>query len=668
MPALRLLLPVLALIWLNAYICRDFFHSGFTGYTNSMQGFWTGIVRLATAGHWLTPRWWPWHDAGSPFEWTYAPLAPTLADLWSAVFGIEPVRGVQAVSGLVYCLGPVTLFLFCAVATRRIVWSFATAVAYSLLAPTDWVIPDTPPAITSIGNARRLYLMAAWDETPHYLALALLPLVLLFISRGIENGRRAHWAAAAVLIALTLMASAFGATLIFIGVACLLLAFGKRNALRKIAAIVLCVAAGWAIAAPSLPPSLIWTIRNNAAVHGDSGWDAGGLTALIVVVAGATGILVLCDRHRAGWWARFVWLFGWVTAAIPLLFQYFDRYFLPQPGRYKVEAELGLILAGSLACGILLDKSPRRLRIALALLGLALATEAVIRHRRYEKIIVRDKAAAETLEYRVARWVSASLPDARIALPGSLALWLNTWSDVQQFSGSSYSTAYNPVQQMAWIRWLSAATPEEAEAGLTWLKAFGVYAFAVPESGEFWKALNHPELYLPCEELWQEAGTTICRVPRARRSLAHVVPADRTVIRRPATGGDVAAIRPFTEALDAAPDARFEWQGTDSARILATVKPGHVVSVQISWHPGWKATANGRAVPLRSDGLGLTIVEPDCDGACEIRLHYSGGPELLLCHALRWAAVAGLVMWVRRTHLNRIFPPGNGLPPSRVVI
>ena len=54
-------------------------------------------------------------------------------------------------------------------------------------------------------------------------------------------------------------------------------------------------------------------------------------------------------------------------------------------------------------------------------------------------------------------------------------------------------------------------------APAVWLKAFGTFAFAVPESGEFWKALNHPELYLPCEALWKEGEGTMCRVPSRRR-------------------------------------------------------------------------------------------------------------------------------------------------------
>lgn len=665
--ALRLAVPALALAWLNAYICRDFFHFGFTGYTNSMQGFWAGLSRLASLGHWLAPRWWPWHDAGSPFEWTYAPVVPGLAALWSSLTGLDSLRGVQAASGIVYCLGPVTLYLFCAVASNRIVWSFATGLAYSLLAPTEWVVPDGPAALVSIANARRLYLMAAWDETPHYASLALLPVVLLFASKAMETGRRVYWLVTAGFVALSLMTSAFGATVSGIGMLCLLTAFGREHVFRNASGVLLSCLAGWAIASPSLPPSLIATIRANATVHGDSGWDLGGLTALAITAAGFVAVLVLCDRFRAGWFPRFVFLFAWVMTAIPALFQYLERHFIPQPGRYKVEAELGLTLAAAFAVYLLIRHFPRRLHVALALVGVFVAAEGVVKHRRYEKLLIREKNSSGVPERRVAEWAAANLPTARIALPGSLAIWFNRWSDGQQFSGSSYSTAYNPVQQIAWNAWLSASTPEQAADGLTWLKAFGTSALAVtgPQSGEFWKAMNHPELYLPCETLWQQADTTICHVPGARPSLAHVLSPALLVNQRPRGTADTAEVRRYASALDSAGPASFTWQGTDAAQIQANVKPGEAVSVQISWHRGWTAVANGRPAPIRSDGLGLTVVEPSCDGPCDIRLSYSGGAELITCHLMRWAVIAAAGWWIwrsRRCSLPRPSAGGMALP------
>ena len=74
------LLPVLyllAIVWLNAYICRQVFFIEFTGKMNSMHGLWIAMANLA-GEHWYKPAWWPYWYNGMPFEYTYAPLVPAL--------------------------------------------------------------------------------------------------------------------------------------------------------------------------------------------------------------------------------------------------------------------------------------------------------------------------------------------------------------------------------------------------------------------------------------------------------------------------------------------------------------------------------------------------------------------------------------------------------------
>jgi hypothetical protein len=59
-----------ALLWINAYICRDLFRAS-TTYMNSMHGFWTAIAKLGGDG-WFHPAWWPYWDCGIPFEYLRA--------------------------------------------------------------------------------------------------------------------------------------------------------------------------------------------------------------------------------------------------------------------------------------------------------------------------------------------------------------------------------------------------------------------------------------------------------------------------------------------------------------------------------------------------------------------------------------------------------------------
>ena len=50
---------LVAIIWLNAYICRQAFFIEYTGKMNSMHGAWIAMARLA-GEHWYKPTWWPY--------------------------------------------------------------------------------------------------------------------------------------------------------------------------------------------------------------------------------------------------------------------------------------------------------------------------------------------------------------------------------------------------------------------------------------------------------------------------------------------------------------------------------------------------------------------------------------------------------------------------------
>src|SRR5260221_2912828 len=66
---------LLAIVWLNAYICRQVFFIEFTGKMNSIHGVWIAMANLG-GEHWYKPAWWPHWYNGMPFEYTYAPLVP----------------------------------------------------------------------------------------------------------------------------------------------------------------------------------------------------------------------------------------------------------------------------------------------------------------------------------------------------------------------------------------------------------------------------------------------------------------------------------------------------------------------------------------------------------------------------------------------------------------
>jgi hypothetical protein len=118
----------------------------------------------------------------------------------------------------------------------------------------------------------------------------------------------------------------------------------------------------------------------------------------------------------------------------------------------------------------------------------------------------------------------------------------------------------------------------------------------------------------------------------------------------PIHGLDVEAIDAYLKALDdpGLPLAEVTWINRRTAVIRAGMGPEHVISVQFNYHPGWKASVGGENRPVRADQAGLMVIEPGCDGACEIRLAYDGGRQLYLTLGCSLSVSLGALVWMLR--------------------
>jgi uncharacterized membrane protein YfhO len=126
-----------------------------------------------------------------------------------------------------------------------------------------------------------------------------------------------------------------------------------------------------------------------------------------------------------------------------------------------------------------------------------------------------------------------------------------------------------------------------------------------------------------------------------------VIPASAVVARRPTHGLDIAPAEPYIQALDDAslPDATLRWESTDRARIDAVTAPGQVVSVQITYDPGWVAWSGGRRLNVRQDGLGMMVIDPVGVGPCRIALEFTGGLQRMVLQVISLIMIAGLCLW-----------------------
>jgi hypothetical protein len=621
----------------------------YTPRMNSMHGFWMALSRLA-GPPWFHSAWWRYWDCGSPVEFAYAPLVPAATAWIAAMRGIPHDVAFETVSGLVYCLGPLTLFLMAWLWTRAPGHAFAAAVFYSLAAPSQLVLPDAN-SMRRLWYARRFYVMAVWDETPHMAALALLPLVILFLSLAIRRRRRRYYAAATLAIAACALASDFGPILAAMASLCLLFVLRRRDFVRNLLLTAGIGLTSYAICSPFLSPANLRAIaKASSGIRGDP-WTMGSFTALAMVATGWALLWHHLPRWTPDWRIQFFALFAWLTGSIPLIAVYLNRQFLPQSDRYKVEMEFSLALLAIFAVRPLFARIPRPLRVCLLFLMIALVGEQIVSERRVAKLYLTPGDVTQTIEYRASTWTRDHLPGVRVMMSGSIGQWANAFTDIQQLGGGSWSVAYNQSQQRALEGIYNGGdtAPEDARVSLAWLKAFGTGAIAVsgPKSQEVWKAFAHPTKFdglLPV--LWSADDVTIYRVPLKAESLAHVVPVSALVRRAPASARDIGETQKYVAALDdeSLPKAEFQWQGSNRIHILATAWPGQAVSVQVTHHPGWHAKANGASRPVAADGLGLMWLQPGCNGLCDVQLDYDGGAELRICHLLSIVALAALVV------------------------
>jgi hypothetical protein len=631
-------LYLLILACVNIYICRKAFVTESNGHWNSIHGQWISLARIA-ALDWLRPTWWRYWGGGAPLEFTYAPLIPALISVINRVFHLSPALALNVLTASIYCLGPLAFYLLSWRLSRLPGYSFAAALAWSLASPVALLIPDGNFLLSSLWSARRLHLAFDWDELPHLASLTLLPLAVWSLACALQSRRLRDYATAGFAMSGMMLANMFGVVLTGLVVLTVPLAMDRRFRLSLALRAVLTAALAYVVVSPWVPPSLLMTIRSNAARNGEGASSAESAIALGIVGVSFWIVWCLLARYANRWPTRWMCLFGCVAILIPALGQYGHMHFLPQPNRYKVEAELAIVWMMVFALRPVIERVPARVRILLAFPLMFLAGKQMLSLGLVAERLTTPVDVKQSIEYRSAQWVAENLPEQRVMMGGSMGNFLNAFTSMGQLSAQPYTTAPNWEEQIAVYTIYTGQNSgdHDGEFSLLWLKAFGVQAVAVPgpRSPEYWKPFTSPRKFegmLPV--LWRENDTTIYRVPQRFASLAHVMRPDQLVRRAPIHGLDTDDVQRFVTALDSASrQAVMEWHGANRVRIRALLKPGEIVSTQINYHPGWHATVKGGDRPVHADGIGLMVVNPDCLGDCEIILDYDGGWSSRLCRA-----------------------------------
>jgi len=649
----RLKTPLLAAVLLavNCYVVHDLFLAGFIAQMQSIEGAHMGIPRYL-AEHWRDLGWFPLWYGGVPYQNTYPPLVRFVVAIVEELTGAAPAVAYHFVIAVFYALGPVTLFWLALRLSRSRVFSFGAALFYSLFSPSALFSASILRDLGGPFNPRRIQALLQYGEGPHIASMTLVPIAIVALDVALEKKRPVFYILSALAMAAVVLANWLGAVVLAVAVVAYLLARPETPPRIWLAAAGMAIYA-YLLASPWIPPSTIGLVGVNEAAAGPFQINAQHLKYLGLGLIALLLVRSACDRLKLSSIVRFAIFFTVPLAAIVMTGVWFGLNILPQSQRYHLEVEMGIALAAAFSLRPLAARmGPRERAVALAAFLLFSLLQART-YRSYTRWMDRPIDIRGTIEYEAAQWFDRNIKGQRVFAPGSVGFWLNAFNDTPQLGGGFEQGSTNQLLPHVTyqIYYGEGAGGREDEIGELWLESFGVHAVMVtgPHSREAYKPFRNPHKFAgSLKELWRDGDDVIYEVPSRSVLLAHVMKREDLAARTPSGGIDVDPLRPYVAALDnpAYPLADFRWLAPSRAAIAANMEKSQIVSVQINYHPGWHARANGRACGVSPDKLGLLVIEPACAGPCAIELAYDGGAEMLAMRILCWGALAGGVFWL----------------------
>jgi hypothetical protein len=500
---------------------------------------------------------------------------------------------------------------------------------------------------------RRLRDIVYWGEIPHNVAMCLVPVSLLLLWRYLEKPTVRRFALAALSVAAIMLTNAFGIVVVFVS-SLIIVGAGRRFSWRALASIGGIQLAAYLAVCRFLPPSLIRLMETNSQF---SGGDF-RFTSRSVAFAGCFLVILVAlwasTRRLANPLLQFAILFSACFGGITLL-GYAGINLLPQPLRYHLELELGLCLLTVFLMEPMMRRIPWKFALALALAPLLWIA---VKDWQFARELIRPADIAHSLPFREARWVATNLPGQRVLVSSEGQFLFNLFADNPQMSAGHEPSDPNWVQFVAvyTINTGQNAGAQDGPISVLWLQAFGCGAIVLPgrESKDHYHAIANPDKFdglLPL--LWRDSGDSIYKIPQRSPSLAHVIPRSAVVSTRPKHGLDIGELRQYVDALESEsmPPASIIWSNPDHARISAKMHSTEVLSVQITYDPGWEARVGGRKVKISADKLGFIVIDPGCSD-CAIDLHFTGGWARRVALGVSVFALLGLLaMLFLDTHL-----------------
>ena len=634
---------------INVWICWRLFHTEYLDQLQSIEGVFIALGRYIAA-HWPMYDWFPMWIGGYPFPRAYQPLLHYTVAVASSLTGASPALAYHFITACAYSLGGVAFYFLARSLTHSRAAAFCGALLFSTFSPSLVLFPQLRAGSWGWRSASRLEAMVVWGEGPNITGLTLGIFALAMLHRALERRTRGSFLLAGLSLALVPATNWPSTMAVLMGIAAYVLALDAHRLRERFARIIAVGLFAAAVVLPLALPSTIVSTFHNANMMAEIP-TPGAPRWIGLGIIGAAMVVCRFALSRAPFPLRFAALYTIITTGIVSAFGYAGVRLLPQPMRFHLAMEIAIVVLATTA-GFYFVRARPTLAAPLFAITLLFCAAQAWQYRHYARTIIQPLDIRRSVEYQEARWFDANMHGGRVDAPGSISFWMNVFTDTPELTGCCEQSS--PTREDFIVDYVTAAgyrsEAETADYTLLWMKAFAIEAFAAggPASREYYHSFQFPYRFrgkLPL--VWQNGDDFIYRIPERTRGLARVVGVRDLVKRPPENGIDVAELRPFVAALDnpAYPIAFTSWQDVNHARVNAALKPDQALSIAINYDPGWKATANGRPVRVRRDGLGVLAIEPACQGDCAINLRWSPGAEPWICLAISLSALAASLVW-----------------------
>ncbi len=609
-----------AIFALNFFVCHELFFTEYTDRITSGDSNFISISRYML-DHWRDASWWPiWYN-GIPGHDSYPPLLHALVALLAAIERISPALAHHQFACIVYALAPVGLLFLVERVSNSAGTALAAAMTFSLLSPSTLLL-----SFARIGSGGwlgpwRLCVLTVYGDAPHMFGFALIPFAILALDTALKRRRPINHLITALIMAAILLTNWLGSMALACSVIAWLLATSETLADRgRFITTALIALSAYLLACPWIPPSTLRIIASGGQVdEGDFHADMHQfpLRALLLVVILAA-VKYALQKRKAPLAIQLPVFLLFLPGCVPIIFDWTRIALLPTPHRYVWETDFAICMLLAAVSAAVLRKVPRQVTWVVITAALLLGARNLYAYRKYAIAVIHPIDMTTTVEYKTTDWLKRNHPDARVFAIGTVAYWMNTFSDIQQVSGG-FDPGTPDQQDRTALKTISETTSPETT--LLWLRAFGADYAAVggPHTAAPFRIFTDPARFDKiAQRVWSEGDDFIYQIPRRSRSLAQIV-------RR----GDTVDIARYVAALEdpSLPTASFHWQTAHSAIINAEIPSDDILSVQITYSPGWHVKVNGARRRIQKDSLGLMSIIPACTGPCTILLNYDGGLE-----------------------------------------